>query len=111
MKQVLIIHGGESYSSYEAYIEILKNSPIAYERLLPRNHWKPWVAEQMSDTDVLLPRFPNSDNAVYDEWKIYFEKLLPLLSDNVQLVGHSLGAMFLAKYLHANTLKAKARRL
>ncbi len=111
MKQVLIIHGGESYSSYSVYLENLRNSPIAYDQLSPKNHWKPWIAEQMPDADVLLPRFPNSNNAVYDEWKIYFEKLLPFLTDDVHIIGHSLGAMFLAKYLHANPLNNKIRRL
>lgn len=111
MKQVLIIHGGESYSSYDAYLIALKNSVIDYDRLIPKTQWKSWLSEQLTDTDVLLPRFPNSNNAVYDEWKIYFEKLLPLLKDDVQLVGHSLGAMFLAKYLYANPLEKKVRKL
>lgn len=111
MKQVLIIHGGESYSSYDAYITALKNSVVEYDRLMPKTQWKSWIAEQLPDTDVLLPRFPNSNNAVYDEWKIYFEKILPLLKEDVQLVGHSLGAMFLAKYLHANPLQKKVRKL
>ncbi len=47
----------------------------------------------------------------YAEWKIYFEKLLTLLRDDVQLVGYSLGAMFLAKYLHESTLHTPVRRL
>lgn len=43
--------------------------------------------------------------------KIYFEKLLLLLGDDVQLVGYSLGAMFLAKYLHESPLQMPVRRL
>lgn len=111
MKQVLIIHGGESFNSYEAYIDNLKTSEINYERLKLQKKWKPWIAEQMPEADVLLPTFPNGYNAVYEEWEIYFEKLLPFMGGNVQLVGHSLGAMFLAKYLNTHTLKHKARRL
>lgn len=111
MKQVLLIHGGDSYGSYDAYIDELKSSAIDYERLKPQQRWKSWVAEQMPEADVLLPSFPNSSNAVYEEWKIYFEKLLPFLRDDVQLVGHSLGAMFLAKYLNAHALTPKVRRV
>lgn len=111
MKQVLIIHGGESFSNYETYLDTLKNSVVGYERLKPQQQWKSWLAEQMPDTDVLLPRFPNSDNAVYNEWKIYFEKLIPFLGDDARLVGHSQGAMFLAKYLHETTLPQKARQI
>jgi predicted alpha/beta hydrolase family esterase len=56
---------------------------------------------------------PNSQNAVYKEWCLWFEKFLPLLEDGVILVGHSLGAVFLAKYLseHNITKKIKATLL
>ena len=111
MKQVVIIHGGDSFSSYDDYIENLKTSTVEYERLKPQQKWKPWIAQQMPEADVLLPTFPNSSNAVYDEWKIYFEKLLPLLGDDVQLVGHSLGAMFLAKYFQDNQLDNRVKKL
>jgi predicted alpha/beta hydrolase family esterase len=111
MKQILIIHGGTSYNSYDSYIEDLKNSPINYDRLKPSKKWRTWLAEQLPNADVLLPSFPNSSNAVYNEWKIYFEKLLPLLGDDVRLVGHSLGAMFLAHYLHENPLPQPVRQL
>lgn len=111
MKQILLIHGGESFNSYDTYINNLKAAAIDYERLKPQKKWKLWIAEQMPEADVLLPTFPNGYNAVYEEWKIYFEKLLPFLNDDVQLVGHSLGAMFLAKYLNSHALEHKVRRL
>ena len=111
MKQVLIVHGGDSFSSYESYLENLKALEINYERLKPHNKWKPWIAEQMTEADILLPTFPNGHNAVYNEWKIYFEKLIPFFGDDMQLVGHSLGAMFLAKYLHKTPLAKKVQRL
>ncbi len=111
MKQVLIIHGGDSFSSYEKYMESLRASEVDYERLKARRGWKVWLAEQMPGADVLLPSFPNSDNAVYDEWKIYFEKLIPFFGDDVRLVGHSLGAMFLSKYLHEKKLSSKVKQL
>lgn len=111
MKQVLIIHGGESFNSYDQYIKHLKTAPVDYKKLTLQKKWKPWIAEQMTEADVLLPTFPNGYNAVYDEWKIYFERLIPFLGNNVQLVGHSLGAMFLEKYLHKSPLTQKVRRL
>ncbi len=111
MKQVLIIHGGDSFSSYDAYINSLRAKDIDYERLKPQRKWRSWIAEQMPEADVLLPTFPNGYNAVYEEWVIYFEKLIPLLGDDTRLVGHSLGAMFLTKYLHDNQLPSKVRQL
>ena len=111
MKQILIIHGGDSFSSYDAYIRSLRSLEISYDRLRPQKKWKTWLAEQLPEADVLLPTFPNGSNAVYDEWVIYFEKLLPFLNDEVYLIGHSLGAMFLAKYLNEAPLNKPVKKL
>ena len=111
MKQIVLIHGGSSFDNYERYLNSLKNGSINYERLLWVQKWREWLAQEIVDADVLLPNFPNRQNAQYEEWKIYFEKLLPLLGDDVQLVGYSLGAMFLAKYLHESLLDYPVRRL
>ena len=111
MKQIVIVHGGSSFNSYENYLDSLKNSPLHYERLLWAQKWREWLAQTTTGYDVLLPNFPNKQNAQYKEWKIYFEKLLSLLGSDVQLVGYSLGAMFLAKYLHESPLSSPVRRL
>ena len=111
MKQVLMIHGGESFSSNDAYIKSLRDSSLNYDQLKLQKRWKSWIAEQMHDTDVLLPTFPNGYNAVFDEWKIYFEKIVPFFGNDVQIVGHSLGAMFLAKYLNDTPLTQPIKRL
>lgn len=111
MRQIVIIHGGSSFNSYESYVDNLRSSSIDYERLLYSQKWREWIAQEIPSADVLLPNFPNGQNASYDEWKIYFEKLLTLLGDDVQLVGYSLGAMFLVKYLHENALEEPVRRL
>ena len=111
MKQIVLIHGGSSFDNYERYLNSLKNGSINYERLLWAQKWREWIAQNITGYDVLLPDFPNKQNAQYEEWKIYFEKLLPLLGDDVQLVGYSLGAMFLAKYLHESPLDSPVRRL
>ena len=109
--QIVIVHGGSSFNSYENYLDSLKNSPLHYERLLWAQKWREWLAQTTTGYDVLLPNFPNKQNAQYKEWKIYFEKLLSLLGSDVQLVGYSLGAMFLAKYLHESPLSSPVRRL
>lgn len=111
MKQILIIHGGNSYSSHQNYIDDLRAMQINYDRLKPAKSWKLWLAEQMPDADVLAPSMPNSSNAVYDEWVIIFEKILPFLGNDIRLVGHSLGAMFLTKYLQTHSLQTKATQL
>lgn len=111
MRQVVIINGGSSYNSYDRYLDDLKFSPIDYERLKKSSTWREWISNEMPEADVLLPRFPNAQNAVYDEWKIYFENLIPLFGDEVVLVGYSLGAMFLVKYLNQNKLDQKVDKI
>ena len=111
MKQIVIVHGGSSFNNYENSLNNLKNSQLHYERLLWVQKWRDWLAQEIVVADVLLPDFPNKQNADYTEWKIYFEKLLSLLRNDIQLVGYSLGAMFLAKYLHESPLSKPVRRL
>lgn len=104
MKQVFLIHGGDSYESYDEYLISLRDLEIDYERLKLRRGWKDWLVDQMPEADILAPQFPNRQNAQYDEWRILFEKLIPFFGEDTHLVGHSLGAMFLAKYLQESPL-------
>ena len=50
---------------------------------------------------------PNAFNVKYLEWKIWFEKMIPFFENKVILVGHSLGGIFLAKYLSENKFPKK----
>lgn len=111
MKQIFIIHGGDSFNSHEEYLEDLKSKELDYERLKPGKKWRDTVVEAFPDDDILTPTMPNSANAQFNEWKIWFEKMIPFFSDDVRLVGHSLGAMFLAKYLHENPLEKPVKQL
>lgn len=111
MKQILIIHGGTSFSSQKAYKEYLDKKVLNYEKLVNPIRWKERLALELKDYDVIYPTMPNGMNAVYNEWKIYFEKIIPFLKDDVQIIGHSLGAMFLAKYLQEHPLKNRVKRL
>jgi hypothetical protein len=92
-------------------MDALRTREIHYDRLKYSPRWREWIAQQLPHDDVLLPTMPNGFNAQYEEWKIYFEKMLPFLHDDFTLVGHSLGAMFLAKYFEEKRLPKKARRI
>ena len=111
MTQILFIHGGDSYKSYELYLADLTAQTIDYERLKYHKNYRAWIAEQLPSDDILVPNFPNGHNAQFNEWSIYFEKIVPLLHDGAIIVGHSLGAMFLGKYLHENTLPFTASKI
>lgn len=59
--------------------------------------------------EITRPRMPLQDNARYEEWKIHFERYIPLLRDNVILIGNSLGGIFLAQYLSQNKFPKKIK--
>lgn len=107
-KQIFIIHGGMTFRSQKDYLYYLKNRKAKLE---PKIRWSDAYIKQKLERkfDILKPRMPLQDNAKYNEWKICFESYLPLLlKKDIILIGVSLGAIFLAKYLSENKLKKKA---
>lgn len=104
-KQVLFIHGGDTFDTYDAYIEDLKNREFNPRQ---EKRWKHSLEKKLGDDFmVIAPIMPNGDNAKYMEWKIWFEKVIPYIEDNVVIVGHSLGGIFVAKYLSENIFPKK----
>lgn len=102
-KQVVVIHGGDSFDTHEEYISFLKSFEIDSLDYFTGNNWKTTLQERLGDNfEVILPRMPNPFDARYAEWRIWFDKLVPFLNDGVVFVGHSLGGIFLAKYLLEN---------
>jgi predicted alpha/beta hydrolase family esterase len=101
-KQICIIHGGDAFASDADARHYLETMELNYERLLAFKGWKNWLAEQLPDYDVLLPQMPSKFNAKYDEWALYFSKVVPFLRPDAVLIGHSMGGIFLAKYFTEN---------
>ncbi|MEA2701648.1 MAG: serine hydrolase [Candidatus Parcubacteria bacterium] len=109
--QVFVIHGGHARNSYEEYLEHLKKKEVDLEYLRGKGRsWKLSLGEKLgAGYDVYNPQMPNKENARYIEWKIWFEKFIPYLEDGIILIGHSLGGIFLAKYLAENDFPRKIR--
>lgn len=109
MQQILIIHGGDSYQSRDEFLEYLKNKSYSLDRLRGSD-WKSSLQTELGDAfDVLRASMPNKDNAVYSEWKLVMDNIAPLLSDEVILIGHSLGGLFLAKHLSEEPFPKKIK--
>src|SRR3989344_3659970 len=102
--QIVVIHGGDTFDTYEQYLSFLKNYKIDFERFREnKKDWKATLAEKLGENyEVISHSMPNKRNAKYIEWKIWFEKFIPFLNPEVILVGHSLGGAFLAKYFSEN---------
>ena len=103
-KQVVIIHGGGTFSTYEENLNFFNKYKIDIERYKnKKDDWKSWLRDELGeDYEVILPVMPNKTNARYEEWKLWMDKIVPFLNDDVILVGHSMGGSFLVKYLSEN---------
>ncbi len=109
--QVIFIHGGETFDSYQEYLAALEHMTIDIYKLDTKK-WKETLAPRLgNDFKVHLLEMPNKLNAKYTEWKIWFDKFLPYVKDNVILIGHSLGGIFLAKYLAENLFPKRVKGL
>ena len=108
-KQILVIHGGDTFETYEQYLNFLRKHEINIERYkTEKDDWKPWLRKELgTNYEVILPIMPNKTNAIFEEWKIWMEKLIPFLNNGVILIGHSMGGAFLAKYLSENKFPKK----
>lgn len=106
-KQIVVIHGGNTFDTYEEYLDHLKNYELNFDRLKAEG-WKETIDEKLGEGfEVISPEMPNSANAKYSEWKIIFDKLILFLEDTFVFIGHSLGGLFLAKYLSENSFSKK----
>lgn len=105
-RQILMVHGGMTFKNQRDYFDYLKNREIKLEK-------KPKWTEDYIDKElgkkfqIIKPRFPLQENAKYSDWKIWFERFIPFLNNNIILIGGSLGGIFLAKYLSENKFPKK----
>ena len=107
--QIVALHGGTVFKTRREYLLSLHTRPLTLEALRAQD-WKARLGDTLGvGFDVILPQMPHNKNARYKEWKIWFERIIPLLSDGVILIGHSLGGIFLAQYLSENTCPKKIR--
>ena len=107
-KQVLVIHGAATFLTYEDFLQFLRTTGEVNPAYNKAKRWKSSLPEALGDAyEVIAPSMPNKQNAKYEEWKIWFERHIPYLTDGVLLVGHSMGGIFLAKYLSENTFARK----
>lgn len=103
-QQVVAIHGGTSFDTYEDYLAFINTREINLEKLKQCEDWRASLSRELEELfDVLLPKMPNGTNARYSEWCMWFERCVSFLHQNVILIGHSLGGIFLAKYLSENS--------
>lgn len=104
--QILYIHGGMTFKNHKDYLHYLKTREISVEKKV-RWHGDFLDEKLGNDFQIIRPQMPLQENAKYTDWKIHFERFFPELNDNIILMGGSLGAIFLAKYLSEHKFPKK----
>ncbi len=105
-RQIIYIHGGDSFARREDFLTYLKTTPLRDPLGERTVRWPDTLRTDLGpDYEVYMPTMPNKFNARFDEWVIWMERYLDLVEDGVILIGWSLGGMFLAKYLSETPLK------
>jgi uncharacterized protein len=81
-KRVFIIHGWEG---------------------TPDSNWFPWLKSELGKYgfEVFVPQMPNADFPVAEEWLEYLQKIVGEPDNNTFLVGHSLGAIAILRYIES----------
>ena len=113
-QQIIFIHGGESFNSYEQYISFIKKVPLYdLDNSTKSLSWYKHLYDFLPDSEyeIFSLKMPSKENAKYNEWKIWFERHIPYLKEDLILIGHSLGGIFCAKYLSENNLNIKINQL
>ena len=82
MKRVIIIHCWEGYPEY---------------------CWYPWVKKELEikGFHVEVPAFPNTEKPKLNKWLPMLKKIADQPSENLYLIGHSLGCITIMRYLES----------
>ena len=104
--QLFVIHGGNTFKNDKDYFHYLKTKSISLEKRV--RYYEDYFDKTLGrNFEIIRPRMPLQDYAKYKDWKIYFERHIPYLRNNLILMGGSLGGIFLAKYLSEHKFPKK----
>lgn len=106
-EHVFAISGGLTFSDDNQMLEFYKKTDI--HATYNNKYWMDWLVWSLEDKkNIVKLKMPGFDNANYNVWKIIFEKYLREIdSEKITIVAHSLGTIFILKYLVENNLKIK----
>ena len=111
MKQIIYIHWWVVFPDNETFCKVLEKRE--YEPFEEKKRRIDWLVTETKGThEIMKPTMPNKYNALYKAWKIRFEKTFAYMNnEELIVIGHSLGWMFLLKYLWENTFPKAIKQL
>ena len=82
IKRAFLVHGWEGY---------------------PNEGWRPWLRKKLEERGfrVYVPAMPNTSRPKMNFWVSFLDKLVGLPDGQTYLVGHSLGAIAILRYLES----------
>ncbi len=100
--KLIYVHGGECF---DTLFEGWRSTALAYLEKPFKTKPKKWadnLAEDLPEFEVIKMQMPWKYDAKYVLWEKYFQSQMDNISGEAVLLGWSLGANFLAKYLAKN---------
>ena len=105
---VIYVHGGEAFDGFwagaKSYAVNVSSKWFSFWKT-KRQKWPDTLESELSGFAVLKLKMPVKYNAKYEVWRRHFEREVSTVKGEAILVGWSLGANFLAKYLAENQTK------
>jgi hypothetical protein len=77
----------------------------------PCENWFPWLEKELSNNKIscIIPHFPTPKHQNFTNWEnlLNYYFMLGLVHDKTIFIAHSLGPIFIAKYVIKNKIKIK----
>lgn len=102
MPKIFYIHGGTTHSTQEKFYKYLENKTAELEKSAPI--WTDHLDANFPNHQIIRITMPNPANADYKAWEIIFKKYIPHITSKDVLIGFSLGASFLFRFLSQTKL-------
>ena len=76
----------------------------------PEENWFPWIKQELtkSGVSVKVPQFPTPEGQSLETWLKVMKPYMPEINKNTLLIAHSLGGLFLLRFLERLQTHVKA---
>lgn len=111
MQQIIIIGWWSCFNTKEAFYKTLETRN--YDPFVDNKKRKNRIAEKIKKThQIFMPEMPCKQDADYNAWKIWFEKIFPFLNKkDTILIWHSQWGTFIIKWLSENQFPKKIKQI